>query len=209
MCKNNKNCSLLHRYYKWRMENIKCCWMMRTSIPIFFILLLFLNLCLATLTLATPAHYTTTAASHYDIDATTSIDISYAPTEEDGDTFIHEPPSVFDPTKPTPLSFIKVIFFIHMAYIDCRLQCSLFSVLQNAKCKLHKENGKTIPRRCGLRELDLPGNESGVEYWNPQICRSAHCQCMATKEIRKKEKRSIANNKTIIEYRRFKVFECV
>ncbi len=85
--------------------------MMRTSIPIFLILLLFLNLCLATLTLATPAHYTTTAASHYDIDATTSIDISYAPTEEDGDTFIHKPPAFFDPTKPTPLSFIKVIFF--------------------------------------------------------------------------------------------------
>lgn len=97
-----------------------------------------------------------------------------------------------------------------MTDIDCVLnvQTSYF-VLQNAKCKLHKENGKTIPRRCGLRELDLPDNESGVEYWNPQICRSARCQCVATKEIRKKAKRSIANNKTIIEYRRFKLFECV
>ncbi len=100
-------------------------------------------------------------------------------------------------------------YLIEAIYLNQMLKKTLFVSIQNAKCKLHKEDGKTISRRCGLRELDLPDNESGVRYWNPETCRSAHCQCVATKEIRRKEKRSIANNKTTIEYRRYKLFECV
>lgn len=176
-------CCRPHRYYRWRMETIKVCWMLRTSASLFLVLLMLANMFLAAFTLAAPTQPATTSAPRYD--TTTFRALVTTPAKDEGDVFIQEPPSVHDPTRPRSLSFLK-----------------------NPKCKLHKEDGHTVPRRCGLRELDLPSNKSGVHFWNPQLCHSAHCQCVATKEIRR-EKRTVLNNKTEIEYRRFRLFECV
>ena len=62
---------------------------------------------------------------------------------------------------------------------------------------------------CGMRELDLPEDVgNGVVFWRPEVCRALKCQCLATKEVRR-EKRTVKNNKTMIELRRYRIFECV
>lgn len=91
-----------YRYCKLKMENLKFCWMLRTAVPILFILLLFLNFCIAGLTQAAPTQHTTTTAAEYILDITTLTE------ESAGVTFLEQPPPVYDPTKPKTLSFIKV-----------------------------------------------------------------------------------------------------
>lgn len=89
-------------------------------------------------------------------------------------------------------------FLLHTSFL------SPFLCMQNRLCTLN-QNGQS--KQCGMRELNpLKGN--GVIFWKPNICQFYKCQCMATKEVRR-EKRTIANNKTMIEQRRYRIFECV
>lgn len=82
----------------------------------------------------------------------------------------------------------------------------MIQTFKNPQCPLNQLQAASKTRRCGLKELN-PVKGRGVVFWTPKTCGSK-CQCRATKEIRR-EKRTIVNNKTVIEYRRFRVFECV
>lgn len=85
---------------------------------------------------------------------------------------------------------------------------SLLIFLQNAQCSLHLPGGETTPKMCGLRQLDVAEGESGIKSWKPSRCRPYHCKCVATREVQR-IKRTIADNKTTLDYHRFRVFECV
>lgn len=76
--------------------------------------------------------------------------------------------------------------------------------LQNRLCTLY-QRGRS--KQCGMRELD-PAKGNGVIFWKPNVCQYYKCQCVATKEVRR-EKRTIADNRTAIEQRRYRIFECV
>ncbi len=76
--------------------------------------------------------------------------------------------------------------------------------MQNPQCQLHKRGES---KTCGMRQLDAVKG-SGVIFWNPRVCQRLHCQCQAVKDVAR-EKRSIYNNKTTIEYKRFRIFECL
>ena len=80
--------------------------------------------------------------------------------------------------------------------------------LQNPHCSLHRANGTTTSKVCGLRQLDLPEGASGIKSWNPTLCRKFHCRCSATKEVHRM-KRTLADNKTTLDIHRYRVFECV
>ncbi len=87
------------------MESLKCSWILRT--PIIILILVVFNLCLVAFTLAAPAHHATTAAPPQD---TTTPTVHIPSTNEN--SVIRKPPMFFDPTRPTPLSFIKVIILL-------------------------------------------------------------------------------------------------
>lgn len=80
--------------------------------------------------------------------------------------------------------------------------------LQNTQCTLHLPGGETSSKMCGLRQLDVANGDSGIKSWKPSRCRPFHCKCVATKEVQR-TKRTIADNKTTLDYHRYRVYECV
>ena len=82
------------------------------------------------------------------------------------------------------------------------------SFLQNSQCSLHDNDGGRRSLICGLRQLDLPNGASGIKSWKPSLCRPFRCKCTATKEVHRM-KRTIADNKTTLDYHRYRVYECV
>ena len=104
--------------------------------------------------------------------------------------------------------YIALKFLLQFLYSTISLHTlhtlSLSFSLQNRLCTLD-QNGHS--KQCGMRELN-PLKGDGVIFWKPNICQFYKCQCMATKEVRR-EKRTIADNKTMIEQRRYRIFECV
>ena len=82
----------------------------------------------------------------------------------------------------------------------------LYVQLQNPQCRLHW-SGKM--KTCGLRELGRSDQHS-VVFWQPSVCIKLGCQCLATKEIRRARSITVdPDNRVEIEFRRFRVFECI
>ena len=117
------------------------------------------------------------------------------------------PANVTPATAPKQLRFIKVNYH-NFACKKCDLTTPKLFPLQTSQCSLHMEGGKRRAVMCGLRRLDLPNAKSGVQKWNPSLCRPFHCKCAATKEVHR-TKRTIADNRTTLESHRYRVFECV
>lgn len=119
-------------------------------------------------------------------------------------------------TSPKELHFIKVCSFnctfsynIHNLAASKLLMHHCHSFLQSSKCRLnHRRQDSKKPKICGYRQVDLPQGASGVLLWRPAECRPYHCRCTPTKEVRRM-RRTIADNKTTLDYHRFRVFECV
>lgn len=82
--------------------------------------------------------------------------------------------------------------------------------LQSSRCSLHDDTTKhaSKPKICGYRQVDVRQGVSGVLLWRPAECQPYHCRCAPTKEV-KRMRRTITDNKTTVEYHRYRVFECV
>lgn len=101
--------------------------------------------------------------------------------------------------SPAPPSISPLVLpFIKVHDLNSNFQKQFFIIfpflLQNPHCSLHTDSNTTVPKMCGLRQLDLPEGSSGIKSWNPNICRRFHCKCLATKEVHRM-KRTIADNK--------------
>lgn len=146
----------------------------------------FVALLLITSVGSAPLHHTSHAARSFSGDGTeallllTSLPSPPPPMREERDAR----PTPLSPTSPATLPFMK-----------------------NPHCSLHKPD-RTVSKVCGIRQLDVPVEASGIKSWNPGLCRKFHCKCLATKEVHRM-KRTIADNKTTLDTHRYRVFECV
>lgn len=86
----------------------------------------------------------------------------------------------------------------------------VFPFSQSSKCGLYSEetSGPRKPKVCGYRQVDVREGVTGVLLWRPAECQPYHCRCAPTHEV-KRMRKTIANNKTTVEYHRYRVFECV